>query len=72
MNPADQAEDCIQTIMDTIKTLRALKERHPELKCTFYHHSHGSLLNAYREGDISFDECVRLLKAIPPERCDAD
>ena len=45
--------------------VQAYKQAHPEERCGYYPRNYGSLLNAYREGDVTFDECVELLKAIP-------
>jgi hypothetical protein len=51
----------IDTINRLILEVRAFKVAHPEHKTGFQPGSPGSLLNAYREGDIGFDECVELL-----------
>lgn len=36
--------------------LQSFKAAHPETKLSFYPNSAGSILNAYREGDLSFDD----------------
>jgi hypothetical protein len=43
--------------------VQAYKREHPQERIGFYTSSYGSLLNAYREGDLSFDECIEHLKA---------
>lgn len=43
--------------------IRAYKAAHPESRVGYYH-SIPSLLNAYREGDVGFDECVALLREV--------
>lgn len=47
------------------REIRAYKEAHPETACGYYSASYGSLLNAYREGDVGFDECIELLRKVP-------
>jgi hypothetical protein len=42
--------------------LQAYKREHPELRLG-YNTSFGSLLNAYREGDIEFEECIKILES---------
>jgi hypothetical protein len=56
----------VNQLNDIFKDVQAYKQAHPEEKCGYYTQNYGSLLNAYREGDISFDECIELLKAIAP------
>lgn len=43
--------------------VEAFKQKHPEAKAAF-RMTFGSLLNAYREGDISFDGCVAAMNKI--------
>lgn len=42
------------------KEIQADKVAHPETKLGYYL-TVGSILNAYREGDLSFEECCELL-----------
>ena len=51
----------IDQINTSILEVRAVKSTHPELKLGLYEGNVGSLLNAYREGDLSFDECTERL-----------
>jgi hypothetical protein len=52
--------------LDQLNALRAEiekdKSEHPETKLGYYRNSVGSILNAYREADITFDEAVQLLR----------
>lgn len=56
----------IQAKTDQLNALflevRAYKCEHPETRAGFYTSNYGSLLNAYREGDLGFDECIEYLK----------
>jgi len=38
--------------------IQSYKREHPEQRLGYYEQSIGSILNAYREGDLSFDEAV--------------
>lgn len=51
----------VELIGELINDVYQLKNDHPALKCGFYFNP-GSILNAYREGDLSFDACVDALK----------
>lgn len=42
------------------KQIQSDKAANPETKLGYYY-SVGSILNAYREGDLSFDECCEML-----------
>jgi hypothetical protein len=46
------------------KEIQADKAAHPETKVGYYY-SVPSILNAYREGDLSFDEACNLLMVNP-------
>jgi hypothetical protein len=50
----------IDTINYLLKQLQKYKSRHPERKIGFQN-SYGGVLNAYREGDITFKQAVRHL-----------
>jgi hypothetical protein len=54
----------IRQINALIQEVREYKSAHPEAAVGFYERNVGSLLNAYREGDIGFDDCVQRLEAI--------
>jgi len=58
---AEGLQDAIGEINASILQVRHYKNEHPELKVGFYEGNVGSLLNAYREGDLSFDECTERL-----------
>ena len=47
------------------KEIQKYKQEHPEEKVGHYPNSYGRILNAYREGDLTFDECVELLPKVP-------
>lgn len=51
----------IDQIHYLISEVRAFKVDHPEHRYGFYLNP-GSILNAYREGDLSFDACVDALE----------
>lgn len=61
MNIEKTIEDKIKLINTTIDEVRELKSQEPKYKLN-YQMSYGGIINAYREGDISFDECVEELK----------
>jgi hypothetical protein len=44
-----------------LKEIQDYKAAHPESKCSYSPGVIGSLLNAYREGDIGFDDCVKAM-----------
>lgn len=48
------------------KEVQEYKRRHPEKRNGYYPNVYGSLLNAYREGDLTFDECIELLGKVRP------
>jgi len=48
--------------------LQRFKAEYPELKNGFYLNSPGSWLNAYREGDLSFQEAIELIEEYHSER----
>src|SRR5438128_2249527 len=58
----------VEQIGALIKELREHKAEHPETITGYYLNSYGSLLNAYREGDISFEDCITLLAKVDQSR----
>lgn len=46
------------------KEIQSRKASYPENKTGYYPKNYGSLLNAYREGDLSFNECLELLSKV--------
>lgn len=54
----------VNLVNNVHREIIAIKEARPELRCGYYPNSYGSLLNAYREGDITYTECIHLLKKI--------
>lgn len=62
----------VEQINSLLQEVRAYKEAHPEAVTGFYESSYGSLLNAYREGDISFNDCVDLLGKVEEKRKGTD
>lgn len=57
---AQRVTDLIWTMRKNLRKLRELKDADPSLR-SGYSTSPGSVLNAYREGDIGFDDAVGLL-----------
>lgn len=51
------APEMVNQINDTLLALRRIKEQNPGLRLG-YSTAPGSILNAYREGDISFEACI--------------
>lgn len=54
----------IESVSVGIKRLREIKADHPDLKHGHYGGVPGSILNAYREGDMTFEEAVKELEEI--------
>lgn len=69
MNESDQCrlDDEIDSLLLAIKVmtdrLRDLKSANPELRCGYYLEP-GSILNAYREGDLSFEAAKEALNSL--------
>lgn len=67
---SDDAKDRInmatRAVADTIRELRQLKAAFPEHASSFYAGNPGSILNAYREGDLTFDEAIAELNQVKP------
>lgn len=59
---SDLTQELTNAMSAAHKALREHKTAHPEEKLGFWN-SPGSILNAYREGDLSFNEAVEQLKA---------
>jgi hypothetical protein len=55
--------DKVSQLNALLAEVQAYKNEHPETKLGFYTSSVGSVLNAYREGDVSFDDAVKYIKA---------
>ena len=53
-----------ESVAKGIKRLRELKAKFPSLKSGTYVGVPGSILNAYREGDMTWDEAVDALNEI--------
>lgn len=66
INDAKTLELKVRQLNEIFLDVQAYKAAHPEVRCGYYPQDYGSLLNAYREGDVSFEECIELLKQIPP------
>lgn len=62
MDNCDVQSD-IETINKLVKKVSEYKESHPDARLGYYL-TYPSLLNAYREGDIGFDECVSALAKV--------
>ena len=57
----------LPAIARLIERVRFLKAKFPQLKCGVHKGNPGSILNAYREGDLTFDEAVAELQEIRTE-----
>lgn len=55
--------EMVSKLNKVFQEVQAYKRAHPETKTTFYTNNIGSLLNAYREGDVEFEECIALIQA---------
>lgn len=55
--------EMVSKLNKVFQEVQAYKRLHPETKTAFYTNSIGSLLNAYREGDVEFEECIALIEA---------
>lgn len=62
----------IDQIGRLIQEVREYKAAHPESLTGYYVNNIGSLLNAYREGDLGFDECVTLLANVDQSKRSSD
>lgn len=62
----EQIDAKLLVIANLICEVRQLKEQYPEHRLGFQL-SGGGILNAYREGDVSFDEAVRRISELQPE-----
>jgi hypothetical protein len=64
MSPAIDTELLakVNRLNELLVEVRQYKFTHPESCVGYYPNDPGSLLNAYREGDIGFYECISLLK----------
>jgi len=58
-----EMHDMVTAINDSIRKVRDHKAEHPELKKAFCV-NYGSILNAYREGDLTFAEAVNELSQV--------
>lgn len=56
-------KEAIEGMFDTLVKVRNHKIRHPELKMDFSM-SYGGVLNAYREGDLTFKQAIGYLKQV--------
>lgn len=68
LTTVEMVQDAEDAVMLMIRSLQRAK-RNEALRRTrkgIYESSPGSVLNAYRDGDLTFDECVELLYKIPP------
>jgi hypothetical protein len=60
-----QITEKIDRLNALLKEIQAYKAANPSERLGYYL-GYGSLLNAYREGDVGFDECVELLGRVKP------
>lgn len=65
-------QEKIETINRLIAEVRAEKAADPSKRCGYRPRDPGSLLNAYREGNISFDECVAAINELRKFHPDRD
>ena len=55
-------EDLKSGIHESMVTLRQIKAETPEFRVSVNSTSRGSILNGYREGDLTFEEAVAMLR----------
>lgn len=60
----DTMEELVSTLNKLHDIIKQAKEEDKSLANGFYLYSSGSILNAYREGDLSFNESVSYLNDI--------
>ena len=60
--PQEQIDSLNDNVITEIQKLRKLKRQHPECRVVIRPTSRGSVLNAYREGDIDFKQAVEYLR----------
>jgi len=63
MKDAERINQLVVSVANSISELRQIKRNNPGLALG-YSLSYGGILNAYREGDISFKEAVHELRMI--------
>jgi hypothetical protein len=56
--------DKVDRLNELHQEIQKYKAEHPEEKLGYWQNTPGSILNAYREGDLSFDEAVEVLNLI--------
>lgn len=54
--------DLVRQINDNLSTVRMIKDANPSLKVSVYKNNVGSILNGYREGDVTFEDAVSMLR----------
>src|SRR6266700_3755267 len=54
----------VDSLNKALLAIREYKKKNPKSAIPFYRTIPGSILNAYREGDIGFDECLDLIRAV--------
>jgi len=65
-------EEKLDLIQRTMEEVRGMKMATPSLRCAVQK-NYGSILNGYREGDLTFQEAVNALEArAPTNKKDAD
>ena len=55
-------QECWKAIVATANSLRGILDLKPQKLKTGYQLSPGGILNAYREGDLKFQEAVKALE----------
>jgi hypothetical protein len=63
--------DAVEHICAVRQQIRDYKQEHPEARSGHYPTIPGSLLNAYNEGDLTFDEAVAAIEKMIQDRLDA-
>jgi len=64
-----KVNELVVIVSNAISELRELKRNNPELKLG-YVNSYGGVLNAYREGDLTFKEAISELENIAKNKID--
>jgi hypothetical protein len=64
-SPSEEVTRLNDEVLVAIARLREIKRVYPALRVALNYASRGSILNGYREGDISFDKAVDAFTTAP-------
>ena len=66
----EQINKKVSELNTLLVEIRALKSVHPGCRLSFSPYLAGSILNAYREGDLNFDEAVRAIENLTQKQAE--